>query len=165
MTSAINRTVYFGNPVTVPCLIPVKHQSTPSCISVPFTVNGTCYKVTALSFGSAHGAVVVDDLDAVDVGTLGSCLGTHPLFPKGASIVFIQMLDGETLKARLWQKNEGEADFTAEAICVAGTAAMMLQKTPNSRAKVVAGDHSFQVEWNRGAGDGAGASTEILENR
>jgi diaminopimelate epimerase len=147
-----NRTILFNKPITTPFLIPVIHASTPNCISDPFMVDGVCYRVTAMSFGSPHGAVVVDNVDTVDVPTIGSALGTHCLFPKGASIVFIQVLDRETIKARLWQLNEGEIPFTPEAVCVAGTAAIMLQKILTTKATVLMGGNEFQVEWNKGEG-------------
>lgn len=152
-TTLENVTVSFGKPITAPCLIPVTHASTPNCVNDPFMVDGGCYKVTALSFGSPHGVVIVEDVDAVNVTSLGSSLGTHSLFPKGASIVFVQMLDKETLKARLWQLNEGERPFTSEAVCVAGTVAMMLQKILTGKANVLMGGNAFQVEWDKGRGD------------
>jgi len=147
-----NRTILFNEPITTPFLIPVRHASTPNCINDPFMVDGVCYRVTALSFGSPHGAVIVDDVDAVDVPAIGSALGTHCLFPKGANIVFIQVIDKETIKARLWQLNEGEIPFTLEAVCVAGTAAMMLQKIPTMKTAVLMGGNEFKVEWNKGEG-------------
>jgi len=113
-------------------------------------VNGDCYKVTAMSFGSPHGAVFVDDVDSIDVQHIGSSLGTHSLFPEGASIVFIQLLDGESIKARLWQRGEGEKAFTDEAVCVAGVTAMMLHRILTSKVNVYMGENVFQVEWNRG---------------
>lgn len=146
-------TISIGKPVTAPVLVPVEHKSTPTCISDPFMVDGECYKVTAMSFGSPHGAVLVDNVDGVDVPALGSKIGTHILFPKGASIVFIQMLDKENLTARLWQRDKGETSFTPEAACVAGTAAMMLQKVLGHKANVSMGGNTFQVKWDRGGGD------------
>lgn len=149
MMTSDKKTVSLGKPVTVPVLIPVEHKSTPTCINDPFMVDGKCYKVTAISFGSPYGAVFVDDVDSVNVPSLGAALGTHVLFPKGASIVFIQVLDKKNLKVRHWQRNEGERAFTPEAVCVAGTAAMMTQKILNNIANVSIGGNTFQVEWER----------------
>ena len=153
MKTINSATISLGALITAPVLVPVEHKSTPSCINDPFMANGEWYKVTAMSFGTPHGAVFVDDVDSVDVPILGSALGTHPLFPEGASIVFIQMLDKENLKVRLWQRNEGETAFTPEAACVAGTAAMMLQKVLGSTAAVHMHGNTFYVKWSRGGGD------------
>jgi diaminopimelate epimerase len=111
-------------------------------------VNGETYRVTCVSFGTPHGAVVVDDVECVDIAHLGHSLGTHALFPRGASIVFIQVLDKAHIKARLWQHREGEIAFTPEAACVALTVAVMLQKIV-SEADVSMGATISHVEWNR----------------
>ena len=143
------RTIIFGKPETTPCLIPVTHMSTPNCVYEPFMVDGSCYKVTALSLGSPHGAVIVDDVDAVNVADIGAALGNHPLFPKGASIVFIQIVDNKTVKSRLWQRGKGETPFTAEAVCVAAVAAIMLHKVLTDKATVLMGGSCFEVEWSK----------------
>jgi len=148
-----SKTILFGRPIMAPVLIPVEHKATPKCIDAPFMVNGVCHRVTAMSFGSPHGAVFVDNVDIADVPTLGFSLGTHPLFPKGASIVFIQVLDKENIKVRLWQKGEGETAFAPEAACVAGTTTMMLQKTLKKEINVFMGGKSVRVEWDRGDGE------------
>ena len=152
MLSTNNATISLGKPVTAPALIPVEHKSTPACINSPFMVDGECCRVTALSFGAPHGVMFVDDVDLVDVVALGSALGTHALFPKGASIVFVQMLDMENLKARLWQRDKGEAAFTPEAACAAGVAAMMCQKILLGKAIVSMRGNSFHVKWDRCGG-------------
>lgn len=143
-------TIMFGKPITAPVLVPVEHKSTPACINEPFMVNGECLKVTAMSFNTPHGTVLVDDVDRVNVEVLGSALGTHALFPKGASIVFVQVLDKNNIKARLWQRGEGEIIFSLEAACVAVISAMMLQKILTNEADVTMGDHTFHVKWDRG---------------
>ena len=153
MQSTNSTAISLGKPITSPTLIAVKHRSTPTCINSPFMVSGKCYSVTAMSFGTPHGAVFVEDADNTDVPALGLALGTHPLFPEGASIVFIQVLDNENLKARLWQRGEGEISFTHEAACVAGTATMMLQKTFEDKINVSMGSGTFSMQWDKGSGN------------
>jgi len=150
MQKTNNLTISLGKPITAPALIPVRHTATPTCINNPFIINGQQYSLTALSFGTPHGAVFVEDVGSTDVSLLGLELGTHPRFPKGASIVFIQVIDSENLKARLWQQGEGERSFTPEAACVAGTAAIMLQKIfSNHIATVSMGGTPYHVQWDR----------------
>ena len=151
--SVDNVTISLGKPVTIPVLVPVHHASTPTCINDPFMINGECYGVTAMSFGTPHGAVFVDDLDGIDVESLGHALGTHVLFPDGASIVFIETQTKESIKVRMWQRGVGEYSFTPEAACVAGTAAMMCQKVLYNTVNVSMDGCSFKVKWDR-FGDG-----------
>ncbi|MCL2099598.1 MAG: hypothetical protein FWH24_04080 [Oscillospiraceae bacterium] len=151
MSAANNITISLGKPVTAPVLVPVEHKATPMCINNPFMVDGECYRVTALSFGNPHGVVFVDELDNVDVQKTGESLGTHVLFPKGASIVFIQVTGENSIKARLWQRDG--AGFTPEAACAAGTAAIMCQKILLNKVNISMNDNIFTMEWNRGAGE------------
>ena len=147
-----NLQLFFGKPVTAPCLIPVSHAATPTCINEPFMVGSGIYRVTALSFGNAHGAVAVDDIDGFDVNSIGEALGNHPRFPKGANIVFFQALDKGNIKARLWQKGEGEKPVTHEAVCVAGTASIMVHAILKNEVNVSMGGHVYTVRWDRGKG-------------
>lgn len=150
MKAVNNLTISMGKPITASVLIPVKHTATPNCINQPFMVNGEPYRVTCLSFGTPHGVVLVDDITNVDVPTLGYLLGTHALFPKGASIVFVQVIDKNKLIARLWQKEEGEISFSLEAACVAVTAVIQLQKILTHEADVTMGNYDFHIKWDRG---------------
>jgi len=160
-----NITISLGEPITAPFLVPVKHNTTPICINSTFLTGDELYKVTAMSFGNPHGAVFVDDVEKVDVKTLGRALGNHVLFPEGANIVFIQVLNKNNIMVRLWQRGVGETAFTAEAACVAGTATMMCQKTPYSEINVSMGGNIFQMEWNRGVEVKlSGAENLLLEN-
>ncbi len=152
MTRTNETKMFFEGPVIAPVLVPVEHNATPVCIDSPFFANDAVYSVTAMSFGTPHGAVFVDDVDGVDVASVGAALGAHALFPQGASIVFIQVLDRQTLKARLWQRGAGETEFTPEGACVAGTAAMMLLKTSENKVRVRMGGAVAEVEWGWGKG-------------
>ena len=144
--------IELGKPITSPMLVPVINEPSLSrCINKPFMVGGKSYGVTAMSFGNPHGAVFVDDVESVDVASLGKSLGTHRLFPKGASIVFVQKVGKAVFKARLWQYGVGEKAFTAESACVAGIAAMMTQNALTDKANVIMGGGSFLVVWDRGS--------------
>lgn len=147
MTLTKNNYVSMGKPIKSPCLIPVKHDSTPNCINEPFMVDGEFYKVTCVSFGTPHGVVFTEDVESIDIEHVGASLEMHPLFPEGASIIFVQTLNRQRLKARLWQRGQGKIPYTSEAVCVAMTAAKMLQKI-ETETEVLMGDKNFNVLWN-----------------
>lgn len=147
MKSTGTLTITMGKPITAPNLIPVRHRSTPTCVNQPFTVNGEIFRVTCISFGTPYGAVLVDDVDSINLEHIGHSLGTHVLFPQGASIVFFQVLDKTNIKARLWHREYGAIDYTSEAVCVAYTVAVMLQKTMHE-GNVYMGKNEFHVKWD-----------------
>ena len=140
--------ITLGKPERTPFLIPVLHNSSPTCFNTPFPVNGEIYKVTAMSFETPHGAVFVEDVDSVDVPRLGHALGTHPLFPKGASIVFIQKINNENVKVRVWQNGKGEVSFSREAVGVAGTTAILFCRLVIDNVNVCMNGKNFFVNRN-----------------
>ncbi|MCL2050539.1 MAG: hypothetical protein FWG91_02230 [Lachnospiraceae bacterium] len=148
-----NISVSFGKPITAPYLIPVLYNGSPMCINNPLLIDGEILKVTVISLGRPHGVLFVDDLKSVDVKKIGALLGTNAIFPKGASIIFAKKQDEESLETRLWQHGEGETAYTNEAAAVAGTVAIMLNKTCITKVKVTMGGNSFLTEWGRGEND------------
>ena len=140
--------VSFGPPVMAPYLIPVLHSSTPQCINVPFMVEGEQYNVTSFSLDRPYGVVVTDKLDELDISQPGKSLSTHPLFPFGADIVFLEIKNKDMLKARLYKKNEGEFGFSQAGACAAFVAARILQETHESEALVAMGDKTCRVKWD-----------------
>lgn len=144
--------ISLGKPITIPVLIPVHHKSTPKCINSPFMVNGEAYSVTAMSLGTTYGAVMVDDINQINITAVGHALSTHPLFPEGANIVFIQMLDKSNFKARLFVRGAGEAISSPEAAGVAATTVMMLQKTWENEVNTQMGE-TFRIKWDRCDGE------------
>lgn len=138
-----------GTPILTPVLIPVLHCATPHCINESFMVEGRSHKITCLSFGTPHGIEFVQDLQAVDIQTLGPLLSTHRLFPKGASIIFAQITGKDSLKMHLWQQYMGKTDFTTEAVGVAATAAILLGMLQTPTVTVYTDSHEFTVHWDR----------------
>ena len=149
--------VSFGCPVMEPYLIPVIHNSTPSCINVPFMAEGQAFNVTSFSLKSGaearpYGAVIMDNVDDLDIALYGKALSAHPLFPLGADIVFVEVKSKGLLKARLYEKGHGESGFTESGACAAFVAARILQKTESS-ALVTMDNKTCSVEWDGVDGD------------
>ena len=153
MEAASQQTVSFGRPVTEPYLIPVIHNSTPSCINVPFMVEGDEYRVTSFSLHGSTGArtygvVITDNVDIIDISFHGRALANHPLFPSGADIVFVQIESKDLLKARFYEKEEGVVSFSERGACAAFIAAKMMQKTFELQAVVEMDGKTCRVEWD-----------------
>ena len=153
METAAQQVISFGRPVMEPFLVPVIHNSTPSCINVPFMVEGQEYRVTSFALQKPYGVVITDNVDEFDVSLHGKALSTHPLFPKGADIVFVEIKSKDLLKARLYEKENGEVEFSQTGVCAAFIAARIMQKTNESEAIVSMGGKTCRIEWDAVDGD------------
>jgi len=147
-----NSAVTFSCPVLTPYLIPVIHNSTPSCINYPFMVEGDAYHLTCFSLNQKpYGALIADNIDAIDIALQGKALCKHPLFPMGADIVFVEIGHNGFLKARLYDKDNGETGFSQQGACAAFAAARILQKADPCGLVEMDGK-TCRIEWDGVAG-------------
>ncbi len=58
----------------------------------------------AAGMGNPHCVFVVDDLGTVDLPTLGPIFEHHTLFPERTNVEFIQVLDRDTIRMRVWER-------------------------------------------------------------
>jgi diaminopimelate epimerase len=58
----------------------------------------------AAGMGNPHCVFVVDDVEAVDVFKLGPIYEHHELYPERTNVEFIQVLDRENIRMRVWER-------------------------------------------------------------
>lgn len=59
----------------------------------------------ACSMGNPHCSFFVDDLAPLDIATLGPQIESDPLFPHKTNVHFIQVIDRQTIRLRIWERN------------------------------------------------------------
>jgi diaminopimelate epimerase len=62
----------------------------------------------AVSMGNPHVVCRVDSVEAAPVGILGPELQTHPDFPRGVNVGFMEYLDEEHVRLRVYERGVGE---------------------------------------------------------
>ncbi len=72
-----------------------------------------------VSVGNPHAVLVVDDLDSTPVQAIGTAIGSHPDFPKGVNVGFMQILDKNTFKLRVYERGAGETIACGTGACAA----------------------------------------------
>jgi diaminopimelate epimerase len=118
-------TVDMGVPQLDPAAIPFKYAG-PGVVDVPVDVDGSPVRLTAVSVGNPHAVVVVDDVDAAPVATLGPGLERHPRFPEGTNVEFVQVLDPGMVRARVWERGVGETAACGSGACAVHVALFAL---------------------------------------
>lgn len=86
------------------------------------TAEKVVYNGTAISMGNPHFVTFVDDVDSLDLEKLGPQFEHHKLFPEGVNTEFVQIIDKNTVKFRVWERGSGETwacGTGASAVCVA----------------------------------------------
>ena len=143
--------VNMGQPVFDPARIPVDAAGE-DFIDRPVEVLGRRYLVTCLSMGNPHAVTFVEDVDSLDIRTVGPAFESHPLFPERVNTEFVQVMDEKTLKMRVWERGSGETlacGTGASASVVAG----VLNGLCNNIATVQLLGGDLEIEWDQDTGD------------
>jgi diaminopimelate epimerase len=62
----------------------------------------------AVSMGNPHVVIAVDSVDAAPVGILGPAFQTHPEFPAGVNVGFMERLGADRIRLRVFERGVGE---------------------------------------------------------
>jgi len=117
--------VDLGRPSFRPETIPAKISGS-RVVSVPLELPSARVRVTLVSVGNPHCVVFVDDVDSYPVEKIGPQIEQHELFPHKINAEFVQMLDDDHCKMRVWERGVGET-----YCCGTGAAASMLAAQAN----------------------------------
>lgn len=86
----------------------------------------------AASMGNPHIVLLTDDCDTAPVHELGSKLCTHPAFPQGVNVGFMQIIDRDNIRLRVHERGAGETLACGTGACAAvacGIRAGLLNQT------------------------------------
>lgn len=61
----------------------------------------------ACSMGNPHCTYFVDDLTAVEIATIGPTIETNTLFPRRTNVHFVQIIDRQHIRLRIWERGGG----------------------------------------------------------
>lgn len=114
--------VNMGAPRLVPAQIPFQADS--QAASYPVEVDGQTLQLAAVSMGNPHAVLRVEDVDTAPVHSLGPKLELHPRFPKRVNVGFLQVIDRQHAKLRVWERGAGETQACGTGACAAAVAAI-----------------------------------------
>lgn len=137
--------VDMGAPRLQPSDIPADFAGS-RVVGAPLLVYARMYYVTLVSMGNPHCVIFVDDVEQIPVDKIGPQIETHSLFPEKTNVEFIQLLEGDKLKMRVWERACGETLACGSGACAA-TVAAVLNGYIQSRAEVMLRHGSLDVEW------------------
>ncbi len=116
-----------------------------TCINSNLVVDEESYNVTCLSMGNPHCVIFVEDVDDTPVEYVGPMVENHEAFPKRTNVGFVQILNKNELKVRVWERGCGETLACGTGTCAAVAAANRLAKVGNKVTVHVKGG-DLQVE-------------------
>jgi diaminopimelate epimerase len=86
--------------------------------------NGPLQDAIALNIGNPHVIYFVEDIDAVDLEALAPAIQTDRLFPNQVNVGVAQMLSGNRLRLKVYERGAGLTEACGSGACVAAFAAL-----------------------------------------
>lgn len=110
------------------------------------TIGKNTRPVTLLSLGNPHCVISVPAIHEAKVQEIGHSLQTHPAFPQGVNVSFVEVLARNHIKCRVYERGVGETQACGSAACAAVISGV-LQKELNPDVKVEMPGGGLSVFW------------------
>jgi diaminopimelate epimerase len=76
-------------------------------------------RIGALSMGNPHAVLAVESVDNGSVERLGAAIESHPDFPERVNAGFMQLVDRENIRLRVYERGVGETLACGSGACAA----------------------------------------------
>lgn len=138
-------TVDMGEPILNPELIPVKSEKNP-VIDEKIQILDKEFLFSCVSMGNPHAVTVVDNVDNFPVEKYGSIVENDEHFPKRVNVGFVEIVDRQHLKLRVWERGAGETFACGTGSCAAVVAMALSEKCERSVNVEVLGG-KLDINW------------------
>ncbi len=141
-------TVNMGEPVFEPSKIPFKAKQAEKTYIL--RAGEHTLFCGAVSMGNPHVVTIVDDVDNYDVEHVGPLLESHERFPERVNAGFMQVVERNQVKLRVYERGAGETQACGSGAC--GAVAVGIQQgVLDSEVQVALPGGELRIFW-RGVG-------------
>ncbi len=144
--------VDMGAPVFKSSLIPVLSNDD-EVIAKKVEFGGNEYEITCVSMGNPHCVIFVpqNSLSSLNIEAVGSMIETDAMFPKKVNVEFVERVDDENLKMRVWERGTGETLACGTGACASLVAAAATKRSGRKAALHLLGG-KLMIEWDELSG-------------
>jgi diaminopimelate epimerase len=112
----------------------------------PLEINGKTSWISVVSMGNPHAVQVVDQADTAAVHLDGPMIEHHPRFPKRVNAGFMQIVDRNQIKLRVFERGAGETLACGTGACAAVVAGIR-RGLLDSPVKVSTHGGELSIAW------------------
>lgn len=115
-------------------------------INHPLTVADKEWLVTCVSMGNPHCITFVDNVDKIDLTQLGPQFEHHSAFPQRTNTEFIEVVQSNYLKMRVWERGAGITLACGTGACASVVAGVLTGKSDRHCTVELPGG-CLEIEW------------------
>lgn len=139
--------VNMGTPILLPKDVPVVSDKD-KVVDEPIVIDDKEYRITCVSMGNPHAITFIENTDDLEIETIGPKFENNPIFPDRVNTEFIQVLDRNTVKMRVWERGSGETFACGTGACATVVVCVLNGLTDDKvTVKLLGGD--LFIEYNR----------------
>ena len=152
-------TVNMGPPRFAPAEIPFKAEV--ESLKYALDVRGTHISIGTVSMGNPHAVQVVANVDSALVREQGPLIENHERFPNRINAGFMQIVDRDHVRLRVWERGAGETLACGTGACAAVVTGIRwgLLESP---VTVGTRGGELTVTWRGGEGRDAGGNAPVM---
>lgn len=108
------------------------------------------YEITCVSMGNPHCVVFHNNIHKLDLEKQGPLFENHEMFPERVNTEFVEIIDKNNLKMRVWERGSGETLACGTGACAVAVASVVngfCEK--NKDIKIHAKGGVLTVKWHK----------------
>lgn len=111
-------------------------------------VEGEKMRFTVVSMGNPHAVTFVEDLDDLQIEMCGPIIENNPIFPNRTNVEFVQIIDKNNIRVRVWERGVGETFACGTGACAAVVASGLNGYT-DEIVNVSLPGGKLKIEWGK----------------
>ena len=111
-------------------------------------VEGEKMRFTVVSMGNPHAVPFVEDLDDLQIEMCGPVIESNPIFPNRTNVEFVQIIDKNNIRVRVWERGVGETFACGTGACAAVVASGLNGYT-DEIVNVSLPGGKLKIEWGK----------------
>ena len=100
-----------------------------------------------ISIGNPHAVIFVENVDNIQIDKIGPIIENFKYFPQKTNVEFVQILDKNLIKVRVWERGSGETLACGTGSCAAVIAGVTNNLTKR-KVKVLLQGGELEIDWN-----------------
>lgn len=113
---------------------------------IDILVGDKIYRFTAVSMGNPHVVTFVEDITLVPIEKVGPEIENNEIFPHKTNVEFVEVVDQEHIKMRVWERGSKETYACGTGACAAVVASGVNGYTkPKVDVELLGGN--LQIKW------------------
>ena len=139
--------VNMGKPILEAKEIPVNSNKNP-VRDLILKADDKEFSFTCVSMGNPHAITIVDNLEKFNLEKYGRILEVDKIFPNRSNIEFIEIIDKNNIKMRVWERGAGETLACGTGACATAVACVLNNLVErNVNVELLGG--TLNIEWNK----------------